>query len=104
MPERWTDEAPSAILDKRAFMPFGTGVYGCAGQKLAMLEMRSVVANLVRTFDIGFGEGTDDKGCEEDSRDCFTLAFPPNLLFKESHTIFDVRLSRICSNVTLSIA
>lgn len=73
MPERWTDEAPSAILDKRAFMPFGTGVYGCAGQKLAMLEMRSVVANLVRTFDIGFGEGTDDKGCEEDSRDCFTL-------------------------------
>ena len=38
MPERWTGEQPNAVIDKRAFMPFGTGVYNCVGQKLAMME------------------------------------------------------------------
>lgn len=72
MPERWTDENPSAIMDKRAFMPFSTGVYNCVGQKLAMMELRSVTANLVRAFEIGFAEGEDGGSVERESRDCFT--------------------------------
>ncbi|KAF3053402.1 hypothetical protein E8E11_001257 [Didymella keratinophila] len=72
MPERWTDEQPEAIIDKRAFMPFSTGVYNCVGQKLAMMELRSVTANLVRAFDITFAEGEDGSAVEKKSRDCFT--------------------------------
>jgi cytochrome P450 len=73
MPERWTDEQPDAVIDKRAFMPFGTGVYNCVGQKLAMMELRSVTANLLRAFEISFAEGEDGSAIEK-SRDNFTIS------------------------------
>jgi cytochrome P450 len=72
LPERWTHEQPEAVRDKRAFMPFGTGVYNCVGQKLALAELRSVAANLVRLFEIRFADGEDGAEMEERSRDCFT--------------------------------
>jgi cytochrome P450 len=72
LPERWTDEQPDTVIDRRAFMPFVTGVYNCAGQKLAMLELRSVTANLVRCFEIDFAEGEDGAEIEGKTRDCFT--------------------------------
>lgn len=72
MPERWTDEQPGAIIDKRAFMPFNTGAYNCAGQKLAIMQLRSVTANLVRSFEMSFAEGEDGSAVEKKSRDCFT--------------------------------
>lgn len=72
IPERWTDERPEAIIDKRAFMPFNVGAYNCVGQKLAMMELRSVTANLLRQFDISFAPGEDGTTIEEDSVDCFT--------------------------------
>jgi cytochrome P450 len=72
LPERWTSEAPDAIIDKRAFMPFSTGVYNCVGQKLAMMELRSVTANLVRLFEVSFAEGERGQRIEGESRDCFT--------------------------------
>lgn len=72
IPERWTDEQPQKIMDKRAFMPFSTGIYNCVGQKLAMLELRSVVGNLIRNFEISYAAGEDGKAVIEDSRDCFT--------------------------------
>ncbi|KAF2851298.1 cytochrome P450 [Plenodomus tracheiphilus IPT5] len=73
LPERWTAEQPSAILDKRAFMPFGYGSYSCVGQKLAMMELRSVVANLVRGFEVDFAEGERGEAIEGRTRDCFTI-------------------------------
>lgn len=72
LPERWTDEQPDAIIDKRAFMPFNTGVYNCVGQKLAMMELRSVTANLVRGFEMSFAEGENGREILEKTRDCFT--------------------------------
>jgi cytochrome P450 len=72
LPERWTDEHPEKVIDKRAFMPFSTGVYNCVGQKLAMLELRSVTANLMRLFEISFAEGEDGREILDKSRDCFT--------------------------------
>ncbi|KAF2685629.1 cytochrome P450 [Lentithecium fluviatile CBS 122367] len=73
MPERWTDEMPEFVREKRAFMPFGTGAYNCIGQKLAMMEMRTVAANLVRLFDVGFVEGEAGEKVVRETRDCFTL-------------------------------
>lgn len=72
MPERWTDEQPEAVIDKRAFMPFSTGVYNCVGQKLAMMELRSVTANLIIAFEMCFADGEDGSAVEKKSRDCFT--------------------------------
>jgi cytochrome P450 len=72
LPERWTDEQPEAIMDKRAFMPFSVGIYNCAGRNLAMAELRTVVANLVRSFEIEFAAGEDGRTIEDQSQDCFT--------------------------------
>jgi cytochrome P450 len=73
LPERWTNEQPEAIIDRRAFFPFSVGPYNCVGQKLAMLEMRSVTANLVRSFDMSFAEGEDGTDIVEMSRDNFSI-------------------------------
>ncbi|KAF2176885.1 cytochrome P450 [Zopfia rhizophila CBS 207.26] len=73
VPERWTTERPDLLVDKRAFMPFSTGVYSCIGQKLAMMEIRSVIANLVRNFEIEFAADEDGGAAEKKTRDCFTL-------------------------------
>ncbi len=70
LPERWTSERPEAIIDKRAFMPFSYGSYNCVGQKLAIMEMRTVLANTVRNFEIEFAEGETGKNIES-SVDCF---------------------------------
>jgi cytochrome P450 len=72
IPERWTEERPEAIIERRAFMPFGTGAYNCVGQKLAMMELRSVIANLVRSFEISFADGEDGSTILNKSQDCFT--------------------------------
>jgi cytochrome P450 len=53
-------------------MPFGTGSYNCAGQKLTTMELRSVTANLVNLFHVAFAHGEDGKDVLEKSRDCFT--------------------------------
>jgi cytochrome P450 len=77
IPERWTNEAPELIQDKRAFMPFSTGTYNCVGQKLAMMEMRTVAANLVRFFEISFVGQDMGESVVKETRDCFTLNVGP---------------------------
>lgn len=73
IPERWTDEKPDYLVDKRAFMPFSAGIYNCVGQKLAMMEMRSVVANLVRNFVVSFVGNDNGASVVKNTKDCFTL-------------------------------
>jgi cytochrome P450 family 628 len=74
MPERWLDEnAEEWIRDKRAFMPFSTGTYKCIGNNLAMMEMRVVVSNLVRRFNVKPAEGEDFRRIEKETMDTFTL-------------------------------
>ena len=73
LPERWTNEQPEAIIDRRAFFPFSVGPYNCVGQKLAMLEMRSVTANLISSFLINFADGEDGTDIMERSRDNFYI-------------------------------
>jgi cytochrome P450 len=72
LPERWTEEQADAVIDKRAFMPFSTGAYSCVGQKLAMMELRSVTANLIRCFEMSFADGEDGQEILTKSRDCFS--------------------------------
>ncbi|KAF2752115.1 cytochrome P450 [Sporormia fimetaria CBS 119925] len=57
----------------RAFMPFSTGTYKCAGWRLAMIEMRCVVANIVRRWEVRFAVGEDGSDIDEKTQDCFTV-------------------------------
>ena len=52
-PERWLDERPTDQAHvPGASMPFGSGPRICPGRSLALMEMRVVLATLVRNFDV----------------------------------------------------
>lgn len=72
IPERWTDR-PELVLNKKAFLPFGIGPYGCVGKQLALNEIRTVVAKLVLEFDVKFAEGEDGRRILEETKDYFVL-------------------------------
>lgn len=78
VPERWVSE-PDLILRKDAFVPFSYGTYNCAGRPLAMMQLRMVVAMVVRKFELSFAPGKESE-CEhfiQDQADCFTLHLHP---------------------------
>jgi len=55
-PERWLEDHPAdtAPHNTQAFMPFGGGPRFCPGRNLALVEIKMVLAMLVRNFDIAF--------------------------------------------------
>jgi cytochrome P450 len=75
IPERWLDR-PELVLRKGAFFPFMVGPYNCAGKGLAMMEMRSVVAKVVREFDIVLPESFKGEDFFEGIKDHFTAGTP----------------------------
>lgn len=85
IPERWHSR-PELILRKDAFVPFGYGTYNCAGKPLAMLQLRMVIAMVIKRFEISFAPGREAE-CQhfiEDQADCFTLHLEPlPLVLKE---------------------
>lgn len=50
-PERWSDDAPQVEALKEMLIPFSLGKRSCIGQNLALMEIRVIIANLVRQFD-----------------------------------------------------
>ncbi|OQU97048.1 hypothetical protein CLAIMM_03051 [Cladophialophora immunda] len=75
IPERWVDEERPADYhhDTRAFIPFNLGQYACIGKGLALLEMRLVVAELVKRFDITLDDSHDEKAFQQAVRSNLSL-------------------------------
>ncbi|KAI0544498.1 benzoate 4-monooxygenase cytochrome P450 [Xylaria curta] len=72
IPERWYSR-PELIKDRRAFSPFGVGRRSCAGKRLAMTQLKLVVASLLKKYHITFLSGSDSKEAfERDFRDQLT--------------------------------
>ncbi|KAI1323417.1 benzoate 4-monooxygenase cytochrome P450 [Xylariaceae sp. FL0255] len=79
IPERWYSQ-PELIKDRRAFSPFGVGKRSCAGKRIAMVQMKLVVACLLRKYHVGFAPGHDSVvAFERDMRDQLT-AIPGKLM------------------------
>ncbi|KAL7907218.1 cytochrome P450 [Trichoderma velutinum] len=74
VPERWY-QFPDMIKDKDAFAPFSAGPYGCIGKRLALNDIRQMVARLVWTFDIAFAPGEDGASFERDAIDAFMITY-----------------------------
>lgn len=51
-PERWLKESRCPVHQTEAFSPFGGGPRYCPGRNLAILEIRMVMAMLVKNFDV----------------------------------------------------
>ncbi|KAK8008231.1 hypothetical protein PG991_010782 [Apiospora marii] len=73
VPERWTTR-PEMVRDARGFAPFARGKFNCVGQNLALIELRFVIALLVRKFRIGFAPGESGETLFAGLRDQFTAA------------------------------
>ncbi|KAM0260623.1 hypothetical protein ACHAQJ_002686 [Trichoderma viride] len=74
IPERWY-QFPDMIKDKTAFAPFSIGPYSCIAKRMALMDIRQVIARLVWTFDIGFPLGEDGSSFERDAFDAFMMTF-----------------------------
>lgn len=88
IPERWFSR-PELIKNRNAFAPFSLGrsvtslghfpadhrkgPFGCIGRNLALLEIRTVICNLVSRFDVRLAPGEDGTDLLENSMDLFTL-------------------------------
>jgi cytochrome P450/nitrite reductase/ring-hydroxylating ferredoxin subunit len=71
-PERWLEERPKGCPHvPSASMPFGSGPRICPGRSLALLEMRVVLATLVRNFEL------ERVGAASDVREHFAFTMSP---------------------------
>ncbi|KIJ55027.1 hypothetical protein M422DRAFT_24886 [Sphaerobolus stellatus SS14] len=73
-PDRWIKESNDIVLEKDAFIPFSTGPANCVGKPLAQLELRYVLALLIKRFEFSFDEGYDPKEFENSLLDFYVLA------------------------------
>ncbi|OAL33727.1 hypothetical protein AYO20_07065 [Fonsecaea nubica] len=64
VPERWIDEKrdPTWKHDTRSFIPFSAGQYICPGKALAYLEMRLLLAHVLRDFSFEMSPAFDHAG------------------------------------------
>lgn len=79
IPERWVDQ-PELVIRKEAFIPFSAGPYSCAGKSFAMMEMRLVIATIVRNFEFRFPPELEKESLDTldgtGVQDCFTMVVP----------------------------
>lgn len=76
VPERWMEGNEHMIKDRRAYLPFSTGTWGCAGKNLALMELRMALGRVAINFDIAFAEGETGRAVDEETKDTFTLKIP----------------------------
>jgi cytochrome P450/nitrite reductase/ring-hydroxylating ferredoxin subunit len=70
MPERWLD-APSGPHNPSAQIPFGSGPRMCPGRSLALLEMKSLLSMMYKSFDV------ERAGRAEDVTELFGFTMSP---------------------------
>jgi cytochrome P450 len=52
-PERWQSATPSQY----EYLPFGTGAHSCIGQRLAMLELKTILVMVLQKFRVSLAPG-----------------------------------------------
>ena len=72
-PQRWLRPENEERLNRTAFMPFSFGKTFCPGKVLAYMELRLVIANLVRRFDFVPAEGYDAQKFKDGLVDAFVV-------------------------------
>ncbi|KAH8705884.1 putative benzoate 4-monooxygenase cytochrome P450 [Talaromyces proteolyticus] len=72
IPERWSTR-PELIKDGSAYIPFGSGPFGCAGKQLALMEIRRITVDLLSRYDIALSKEQTHEAFYEGQQDVFTL-------------------------------
>jgi len=94
IPERWTTR-PELVKDKSVYIPFNIGKYSeitpqwsnttdtvlgpyaCVGKRLAMLELRRVVAEILWRYDLTIAPGQTKAAFLDGKQDTFTTVSAP---------------------------
>ncbi|KZT11544.1 cytochrome P450 [Laetiporus sulphureus 93-53] len=78
-PDRWlmAGKDENIVLNTNAYIPFSTGAMNCIGKPLALLELRMVIVNLLRTFDFGLAKGYNPEQWDADVHDYFVIQKGP---------------------------
>ncbi|KAI0534986.1 putative cytochrome P450 oxidoreductase [Xylaria digitata] len=76
IPERWTTR-PELIKDRSVFIPFNSGPYACVGKRLALMEIRRVVAEILSRYDFTTTPDHDKNAFLDGKQDTFTLVSAP---------------------------
>ncbi|KAK3356880.1 cytochrome P450 monooxygenase-like protein [Lasiosphaeria hispida] len=76
IPERWTTR-PELIRDKSVFIPFNSGPYGCVGKRLALMEIRRLVAEILWRYDVRIAPGQCPEAFLDGKQDVFTTVSAP---------------------------
>ncbi|KAI0506267.1 cytochrome P450 monooxygenase-like protein [Xylaria bambusicola] len=83
IPDRWTTR-PELINYRSAFIPFGSGPFGCIGKRLALIEIRRVVAEIVSRYDMKPAPEHNKEAFLDGKKDTHTLVSGPlHLIFVE---------------------
>ncbi|TKY88447.1 hypothetical protein EX895_002799 [Sporisorium graminicola] len=72
-PERWLRPDKEVRFNKAAFIPFSLGKTWCVGKALAYMELRLVLANLVRRFDFVPADKYDAQKFQDGLVDAFVV-------------------------------
>ncbi|KAK4034826.1 cytochrome P450 monooxygenase [Parachaetomium inaequale] len=83
IPERWTTR-PELVRAKGVYIPFNIGPYACVGKRLAMLELRRVVGEILLRYDLTIAPGKTKEGFLDGKQDTFTtVSAPLPVIFSE---------------------
>ncbi|RAK81185.1 cytochrome P450 [Aspergillus fijiensis CBS 313.89] len=83
IPERWTTKK-ELVRNPEAFAPFLLGPYNCLGKSLALMQVRHVLVELIRRYEIELAPGADPDAYWRERTDGFVMGLAPlQLVFKE---------------------
>ncbi|PKX89091.1 cytochrome P450 [Aspergillus novofumigatus IBT 16806] len=82
IPERWTTQK-ELVLKPSVFTPFLSGTYSCVGKQFALIELRHILVELVRRYEVRFApeQNPDDYWCQRKDGYAMTVA-PLSLVFE----------------------
>ncbi|SMR55222.1 unnamed protein product [Zymoseptoria tritici ST99CH_1E4] len=76
IPERWYSQ-PELIKNRGAYAPFARGSWGCIGKNLALMELRSMTANVLLRYDMRMAPGEDGWRLQHKSQDHGMMCLAP---------------------------
>ncbi|KAI1391672.1 putative benzoate 4-monooxygenase cytochrome P450 [Hypoxylon trugodes] len=80
IPERFGERFEEMETQGAPYMPFGSGIYTCAGKNLAVLSLRIIISKLVQQFDISLAPGETGEKFKNETLDTFTSTCTPLML------------------------
>lgn len=76
------------VKNSQAFAPFLLGPYNCLGKSLALMQVRHVLVQLIRRYEIALAPGADPAKYWKERTDGFVMGLAPlELVFTDREVV-----------------